>query len=131
MGLAARLPSSRAALTERLVERAALRTGLVGAAVRLPGADLPVLTLHQLRLVLRLAACYGRPIDAQLVPEVLVVIGSGLGLRAIARRVLLTFRLPRGLVKGGVAYGGTRAVGEAAIRYFEARAPVASDSLSN
>ena len=28
------------------------------------------------------------------------------------------------LVRGGVAYGGTRAIGEAARRYFEQRAPV-------
>jgi hypothetical protein len=27
-------------------------------------------------------------------------------------------------VKGGIAYGGTRALGEAAKRYFESKAPV-------
>jgi uncharacterized protein (DUF697 family) len=27
-------------------------------------------------------------------------------------------------VKGGIAYAGTRALGEAALRYFERRAPV-------
>ena len=30
----------------------------------------------------------------------------------------------RWAVKGGIAYAGTRAVGEAALRYFDRRAPV-------
>jgi uncharacterized protein (DUF697 family) len=119
--LAARLPVFRGALTERLVERASLRAGLVGVAAWIPGAELPVLTLLQIRLVLRLAACYGREVGPQLVPEIVAVMAAGIGLRGVARRALRTLPLPHVAVRGGVAYGGTRAVGEAAIRYFEAR----------
>ena len=43
---------------------------LIGAAVFIPGVDFPVLTLNQLRLVLRLATAYGQQLDAQRLPEV-------------------------------------------------------------
>jgi uncharacterized protein (DUF697 family) len=72
--------------------------------------------------VLRLAAAYGQELDAQRLPEILGVVGTGLGLRAAARQALGVVPIAGWAVKGGVAYTGTRALGEAAIRYFEARA---------
>src|SRR5688572_31706532 len=48
---------------------------VLGAAIFVPGADFPVLTLNQLRLVLRLAQAHGEEIDAQRVPEILAVVG--------------------------------------------------------
>jgi uncharacterized protein (DUF697 family) len=120
--LAARLPFLRAAVVTELTERAARRNGLLGAAIFVPGADLPVLTLNQLRLVLRIAHAYGQPLDAQRVPEILGVVGSGLGFRALARQVLGAVPIAGWAVKGGVAYAGTRALGEAAKVYFDARA---------
>ncbi len=90
----------------------------------MPGADLPVLTLNQVRLVLRIADAYGFEIDRERLPEVLGVVGSGLGFRAVARRAIGYVPLVGWAVKGAVAYAGTRALGEAAMRYFERRAPV-------
>jgi uncharacterized protein (DUF697 family) len=119
--LAARLPALRRGVAEALVAKVARQNGFIGAAVFIPGVDFPALTLNQLRLVLRLAAAYGQQIDAQRLPEILGVIGSGLGFRALARQALGAVPLAGWAVKGGVAYTGTRAVGEAAIRYFEAR----------
>jgi uncharacterized protein (DUF697 family) len=55
---------------------------------------------------------------------VLGVVGSGLGFRAIARRAIGVVPVVGWAIKGGVAYAGTRALGEAAMRYFERRAPV-------
>ena len=52
------------------------------------------------------------------------MIGGGVGLRAVARSVLGVVPVAGWLVKGGIAYAGTRALGEAARRYFESRAPV-------
>jgi uncharacterized protein (DUF697 family) len=119
--LAARLPVVRRPFAEVLTERFARRAGIVGAAVFVPGADLPVLTLLQLRLVLRIAAAYGEELEAERVPEVLAVIGTGLALRAVARQALGMLPVAGWLLKGGIAYAGTRALGEAAIRYFESR----------
>jgi uncharacterized protein (DUF697 family) len=119
--LAARVPVLRRPLAEELVDRFARRAAVIGAAVFVPGADFPVLTLHQLRMVLRTGAAYGVELEAERVPEVLAVIGGGLAFRAIARQALGAVPVAGWLIKGAVAYAGTRAIGEAAIRYFEAR----------
>jgi uncharacterized protein (DUF697 family) len=81
-----------------------------------------VLTMNQLRLVLRIGAAHGVAIDNERVPEILGVIGSGLAFRAAARQALGFVPVAGWAVKGGVAYAGTRALGEAAVKYFEARA---------
>jgi uncharacterized protein (DUF697 family) len=120
--VAAKLPALRRGVAEAIVAKVARQNGIIAAAVFIPGVDFPVLTLNQLRLVLRLAAAYGQELDAQRLPEILGVVGTGLGLRAAARQALGVVPIAGWAVKGGVAYAGTRAVGEAAIRYFEARA---------
>jgi len=122
--LAARLPVLRRAVCDQLISRFSRQNGLIGVAVFVPGADLPVLTLNQIRLVLRIADAYGFEIDRERVPEVLGVIGSGLGLRALAREALGAIPIAGWAVKGAIAFAGTRALGEAAVRYFERRAPV-------
>jgi uncharacterized protein (DUF697 family) len=116
--LAARLPVLRDAVVDHLVESFARRNGLAAAAVFVPGADLPILTLNQARLVLRIASAYGVEIDGQRLPELLAVLGTGFGLRALARGALDFVPVAEWALKGAVAYAGTRAVGEAARRYF-------------
>jgi uncharacterized protein (DUF697 family) len=122
--LAARLPVLRRAVCEELIRKFSRQNAIVGVAVFVPGADLPVLTLNQVRLVLRIADAYGFEIDKERLPEVLGVVGSGLGFRALARRAIGAVPVVGWAVKGAVAYAGTRALGEAAMRYFERRAPV-------
>jgi uncharacterized protein (DUF697 family) len=122
--LAARLPVLRDAVVDRLIAQFSRQNGIVGAAVFLPGADLPVLTLNQIRLLMRIADAYGFELDRRRIPEVLGVIGGGLGLRAVARSLLGVVPVVGWVVKAGIAYGGTRALGEAARRYFETKAPV-------
>jgi uncharacterized protein (DUF697 family) len=120
--LAARLPVLRSAVCERLIARFARRAGITGVTVFVPGADLPVLTLMQLRLVLRIGAAHGVEIDRERLPEVLATVGSGLAFRAVARQALGFVPVAGWLVKGAIAYAGTKALGEAAVRYFAARA---------
>lgn len=124
--LAARLPALRRPFAEELTERFARRAGLIGVAVFVPGADFPVLTLYQLRLVLRIGAAHGVELDQERLPEVLTVIGSGLAFRAVARQALGVVPVAGWMVKGAIAYAGTRALGEAAIRYFEPRTAAAA-----
>jgi uncharacterized protein (DUF697 family) len=119
VALAARLPALRRGVAEALVARAARQNAMIAAAVFVPGVDFPVLTLNQLRLVLRLAAAHGQEIDAERLPEILGVVGSALGFRAIARQALGVVPIAGWAVQGAFAYAGTRTLGEAAIRYFE------------
>lgn len=148
--LAARVPVLREAVCEQLVERFSRKNALVAAAVFVPGADLPLLTLNQLRLVLRIAQAHGADAGRERMAEVAATVGVGIGLRAAARE-LLDFVPPaadevgRGLpagrrrlrrrrfqriagwaVKAAVAYTGTRALGETAILRFAMPQPAAA-----
>ncbi len=141
--LAARVPLLREAVSEQLVASFARKNGLVAAAVWIPGADLPVLALNELRLVLRLWQAHGAAGDVRdRLPELAATLCAGLGLRALARELLDLIppadaeggrgvhagrrRLGRRrfqhmagwAVKGAIAYGGTRALGEAARMRF-------------
>jgi uncharacterized protein (DUF697 family) len=134
--LARRLPVLRPLVVKHLVESFSRKNGLVGAAVFIPGVDLPVLTLNQIRMVLRICAAYGLEIDRQRAPELLATIGAGLGFRALARELLDLVPVLGWVIKGAVAYAGTRALGEATVRYCEARSeatpqPPASASASS
>jgi len=122
--LAGRLPVLRGPVCERLVESFARKNGIIAAAVFVPGVDLPVLTLNQVRMLLRLDQAYGLELDPrERIPEVVAVVGAGLGLRAVARELLDLLPVAGWAVKGAVAYAGTRALGEAAILRLEAVVP--------
>ena len=122
--LAARLPVLRQPVCEGLIERFSRQNGILGAAFFVPGTDFAVLTLNQIRLVLRLAAAHGVEIDQSRLPEVLATVGAGLGFRALARQAVGVVPVAGWAVKGGIAYAGTRALGEAANRYFAAQGKV-------
>ena len=117
--LAARLPVVREAVVAAIVRRFARQNGVLGVAIFIPGADFPVLTLNQLRMVFRIAAAHGEEIDRERIPEVLAVVGAGLGFRTVAREALGFVPGLGWAIKGGVAYAGTKALGKAATAYFE------------
>jgi uncharacterized protein (DUF697 family) len=118
-GLAARLPALRRAVCHAVIQRFARQNGILGATIFIPGADMPALTLNQIRMILRIAAAYGEKIDRERAVELLAVLGAGFGFRAAARQALGFVPIAGWAVKGGVAYVGTRALGHAAIAYFE------------
>ncbi len=119
--LAARLPVLRRAVCNRIVASFARKNGLAAVALFVPGADLPVLALNQVRMLLLLDQAYGLELDPrQRLPEIVATVGAGLGLRAVARELLDLVPVAGWAVKGGVAYAGTRALGEAGIKRLEA-----------
>lgn len=119
--LAARLPVLRPAVCAALITTFSRRNGLISAAFFIPGVDMPLLTLNQIRLVLRIALAYGEALDNQRGFELLGVVGIGFLLRSVARELVDLSPVGGRLIKGAVAYTGTMAVGEAAVRYFDAR----------
>jgi uncharacterized protein (DUF697 family) len=127
--LAGRLPVLRGPVCDHIVEAFARKNGIVGAAVFVPGADLPVLALHQVRMLLRLDQAYGLELDPrERLPEILATIGAGMGMRAVARELLDLVPVAGWAVKGAVAYAGTKGLGEAAIKRLEAQTSVKGPS---
>ncbi|HET8529030.1 MAG TPA: DUF697 domain-containing protein [Gaiellaceae bacterium] len=141
--LAAQVPALRRAVAEQVVERTARRNGLVAAAVFVPGVDMPILLRNELRMLTRLEQIYGRQLaPGSRLPELVGTFAVGFGLRTAARELLDLVPggaegdsgVPAGrrrlgrrrsrhaagwAVKGGVAYAGTRALGQAALRRLE------------
>jgi uncharacterized protein (DUF697 family) len=119
--LARHLPRLRPAIVQNLIESFSRKNGLVAVAIFIPGADLPVLTVNQLRMVLRICAAYGLEVDRQRIPEILATVGAGFGFRFVARELLGFVPVAGWVVKGLVAYAGTRTLGEATVRYCDVR----------
>lgn len=125
--LAAHVPSLREAVSEQLVTSSARRNGLTAAAARVRRPDLPFLALNEVRLVRRLAQAHGASGGVRdRLPELAATLGAGFGLRALARELLDLApptdaegaSRPAGRSGPQIAYGATRAVGEAARMRF-------------
>ena len=88
--LAARLPVLREAVCDRLIESFARRNAILGVAIFIPGADFPVLTLNQIRLVLRhrRRARRSRSTAQRLPGGARAPSAAGFGFRAVARQLL-------------------------------------------
>jgi uncharacterized protein (DUF697 family) len=117
-GLAARLPVLREPLVDALIRSFSRQNAMIAAAVWIPGVDMPVLTLNQARMVLRIALAHGEPLDRSRLPDLAGVVGAGFGFRAFAHQLLKFVPFAGWAAKGAVAYSGTRAVGEAAKRRY-------------
>ena len=126
--LAARLPVLRKAVCDHLISSFSKKNGITAAAIFIPGVDMPVLTLRQIRLVLRIAVAYGEDVDNKRAVELAGVVGAGFGMRAVARELLDLVPVAGWALKGAIAYTGTKAIGEAAVRYFESRSGTRSST---
>lgn len=118
VALAAKLPALRDEACRQVIRRVARQNAVVGALFIIPGADMPVMTINEARMVLRIAAAHGENVGVDRAVELMGVVGSGFGLRAVARQALSLLWGPGWAIKSSIAYGGTRAVGEAANAYF-------------
>ena len=148
---------SRREIAEHLTKRAAVRVASVGAAAGIPGGPLGVLAmapdifnlvLQQSRLVLSIAFLYGRkPNVKERFREVLITLGVAagasagrVGTRVLVQKIFGRFFRKRlsavvpiiGTVAGGtINYLSMRAVGKAAVNYYEPKKRKAAASASS
>lgn len=120
IALAAGFGFVRHAVAEESVKATAFQNAALGAAVFLPGADMPIMTANQIKMVLQIAAAYGEPLGMERVKELAAVLGGAFLFRGIARQVVGIVPGVGWALKGAIGYTGTLAMGYAAIRYFEA-----------
>ncbi len=126
LALAHNFAFMRSAVAEEAVKATATQNALVGAVLFIPGADMPVMTLNQAKMLLQIAAAYGQPLGSERAKELLAVVGGGFALRTVARQALGVVPGFGWAVKGAIGYGGTIAMGKAAIAYFEQGADLSS-----
>lgn len=119
LAFAANFPFIRRALATSVINETARQNALVGGVAFIPGADFPVMTANQGKMLLELAAIYGQKLGAERIRELAVAVGGGFALRAVARQVVGLVPALGWAVKAGIGYSGTLAMGKAALEYFE------------
>lgn len=124
LALASNFVFMRKAVAEESVKATSFQNAVIGVVAIIPGADMPIMTANQAKMLLQIAAAYGEPLGAERIKELAAVVGGGLALRTIARELLAFIPVFGWALKGGIAYTGTLAMGTAAIAYFERGADV-------
>jgi uncharacterized protein (DUF697 family) len=116
--LAKGYPPFRRAVCEELIRKNARQNAVVGA-LPIPGADMPVMTANQARMVLNIAAAHDEELSLDRARELLGVLAAGFGLRALSRQVVKLIPIGGWAAAAAIGYAGTMAMGRATVLYFE------------
>jgi uncharacterized protein (DUF697 family) len=116
--LAKAYPPFRRTVCEEVIRKNARQNAVVGA-LPIPGADMPVMTANQARMVLNIAAAYDEELSLDRARELLGVLAAGFGLRALSRQVVKLIPLGGWAAAAAIGYAGTVAMGRASMLYFE------------
>lgn len=116
------LPAFRHEAAQRIIRNATL-ISLVAGMEPIPLVDIPILLGTQIRLVLRIAALYGEPLDSadlkKHARELLVTMAGGLGMRYLAEQAAKIIPYGGDAIAGIIAGAGTWAIGQVALEYYE------------
>lgn len=116
--LAKGYPALRRVVCEEVIRKNARQNAVIGA-LPIPGADMPVMTANQGRMVLNIAAAHGEELSMERARELLGVVAAGFGLRALARQAVKFVPYGGWAASGVIGYAGTLAMGRGTILYFE------------
>ncbi len=116
------LPYFRHQAAQRIIRNAALLS-LAAGIEPIPLVDIPILLGLQVRLVLRIAALYGEPMDSaetmKHTRELMATMIGGLGMRYLAEQAAKAVPFGGDLVAGAIAGAATWSIGEVALEYYE------------
>jgi uncharacterized protein (DUF697 family) len=116
------LPAYRRSAAQRIIRNATL-VSLAAGLEPFPLVDIPILLGNQIRLVFRLAALYGEPIDTvnstRHLRELIGVMAGGLGLRFLAEQAAKMVPFGGDFISGAIAGAGTWAMGQVVLEYYE------------
>lgn len=102
-----------------LTRQTAFENAAIAAVFFLPGADLPVLTLNQCKLLYQIAVIHEVPLSRQRLAELVAVMVAAFGFRGITRRILRKLPAVAWLVRGSTAFAATMAIGCLASELFQ------------
>jgi uncharacterized protein (DUF697 family) len=114
----------RPAAAAHAVRTTAWQNAVIGAVAFFPGADMPLMTANQAKMILQIAAVYGEPLGPERIRELAAVVGGAFLLRTVAREAVGLVPGFGWALKGAIGYTGTIAMGKAASEYFEKGADI-------
>ena len=119
VSLGANFPFVRRAVSRRSIGARSSQNAVIGLLPFGSGADLPLMTANQMLMDLDLAGAYGQGASSSRLVEATAVLAGAYASRALSRRLSKSLPGLGALVRAGVAYGATLALGEALRLRFE------------
>jgi small GTP-binding protein len=116
------LPAYRRVAAQRIIRDSTVLS-LAAGLEPIPFIDIPILLGTQIRLVLRLAALYGEPMDKDDVKgharELIATLAGGIGLRYLAEQAAKAIPFGGDFLAGAIAGAATWSIGQVALEYYE------------
>ena len=116
------LPAYRRAAAQRIIRNSTLLS-LAAGIEPIPLVDIPILLGIQIRLVLRVAAIYGEPLDSanamKHARELIATMVGSLSLRFLAEQAAKAVPFGGDFVAGAIAGAATWSIGQVALEYYE------------
>lgn len=128
--LSRQFPIFRSEAAWQEVQATSKQNAVIGA-LPLPGADMPLMTANQVKMLMRVAAMFDLPLNVDRAKELMAVVGGGFALRTVSRQAVKLVPWAGWAIAGGIGYSGTIAMGKAAIEYFKRNAPSHQVSLAH
>lgn len=122
LAFAAAFPFVRRTLAFELVAKASAQNAGIGAVAFIPGSDLPLMTLNQIRLAFDIAALYGIDFGARTAAGAAGIVGSAFLWRSLARQLAGAVPFLGWAAKAAIGYSATTAIGVALIAASESEA---------
>jgi uncharacterized protein (DUF697 family) len=126
------LPGYRRQAAQRIIRNSTMLS-LAAGIEPIPFIDIPILLGIQVRLVLRLAALYGEPMDRSNAllhaRELVATIAGGAGLRYLAQQAAKLVPFGGDFVAGAIAGAGTWSIGQVALEYYAHNKQIAPRKL--
>jgi small GTP-binding protein len=116
------LPAYRRVAAQRIIRDSTVLS-LAAGLEPIPFIDIPILLGTQIRLVLRLAALYGEPMDNADAKgharELIATLAGGIGLRYLAEQAAKAVPFGGDFLAGAIAGAATWSIGQVALEYYE------------
>jgi small GTP-binding protein len=116
------LPAYRRMAAQRIIRNSTI-VSLAAGLEPIPFIDIPILLGTQIRLVLRLAALYGEPMDNDDAKgharELIATLAGGIGLRYLAEQAAKAVPFGGDFLAGAIAGAATWSIGQVALEYYE------------
>lgn len=120
LAFALAFPFVRRPLAIDSIKATSIQNAAIGFVPIISGADMPLMTINQVKMLLQIAVAYGEPLTTERIKELAALVAGAFVCRHIVRSITKVVPFAGWIVSGVVGYTATEAFGYAAIEYFEA-----------